>query len=66
MRLVAQTLTSWNRILVWLQNMDLLRRTGALTLPDAGQDASRAGRKCSLSTSQKSVEPRQTGLREAG
>jgi len=46
--------------------MDLLRRTGALTPPDGSEDATRAGRKCSSSTSQKSVEPPQTGLREAG
>jgi hypothetical protein len=37
--LVAQTLTSWNRIVVWLQNMDLLRRTNGLALLDSSQDA---------------------------
>jgi len=44
--------------------MDLLRRTGGLTPPEGGQDASRTGQKCSLSTSQKSMEPRQTELWE--
>jgi hypothetical protein len=39
--LVAQTLTSWNRVLVWLQNMDLLRRTSGLTLSNSKEDASR-------------------------
>jgi hypothetical protein len=35
--LVALTLTSWNRVLLWLQNMDLLRRTGGFELLNLGQ-----------------------------
>jgi hypothetical protein len=41
--LVALTLTSWNRVLLWLQNMDLLRRTGGFELVNLGQNRSQDG-----------------------